>query len=182
MQPKANTGRCCQVPAKRLYGSRNHTLKEHECSLQKFEPYELRIVLSSYGSTVFQLHISRTKTEVSLLPVQCQGFRKHHFIEWCCRRSGSTGLCAEPAGRVTLPHHVPQQQHCLGLVCSMAAPSARSDACLRGLACGGQLSLRGCTKLPLLTIYPLPRGRQTEQKRSLGLLRHLGSCLSYQCS
>lgn len=39
-------------------------------------------------------------------------------------------LCAEPAPRVTLPHHVPQQQHWLGLVCSTVAPPATSDTML----------------------------------------------------
>lgn len=40
-------------------------------------------------------------------------------------------------------------------------------ACLRGVARGGQLLLQGCIKLPLLSIHPLPYGRQTEQKRAL---------------
>lgn len=52
-----------------------------------------------------------------------RGFRKQHFIEV------AAGDVA-PQAFVPLPHHVPQQQHCLRLVCSMAAPSARSDAIL----------------------------------------------------
>lgn len=40
------------------------------------------------------------------------------------------------------------------------------DACLRGVACGGQPLLQECIKLPLFTIYPLPHGRQTAKVRA----------------
>lgn len=116
-----------------LWGSRNHTLNcHHECPLHKFEPYELRIVLSSYGARLIYFNFRYPGIRHRFPRSQCtaRGFRKQHFIEWCCRRTGSTALCAEPARGVTLPHHVPQQQHCLGLGCSMAAPPARSNTML----------------------------------------------------
>lgn len=45
--------------AKRLWGSRNHTLNwHHECFLQEFEPRELRTVLLSYGSRVMYFNFT----------------------------------------------------------------------------------------------------------------------------
>lgn len=105
--------------------------------------------------------------------MQCQGIQKATFYRTVLQEMWLHGpLCwaNTKSRRVTLAHHVPEQQHCLGLVCSTAAPTVSQvwcDASLRGVACGGQLLLQGCVKLPFLTIYPFLCGRHTEQKQAL---------------
>lgn len=171
-EPKANAGRCCQVPAERLQGLRNgtHNLPPARISVlcrnlshMNLELFYLHMVLDC---CTFLLQISKNTTQVSPITWTARLFRKQCCTEQWGRRGASFMLYG--VKKPSLPQCAPvvavpgaAVQH--GCTTSQVWHSA----CLKGTTCGGQLLLQGGMKTPLPPMYPLRYGRQTA-KQALG--------------